>query len=199
MSADHGLSSETYREIKTQNFGALGISFYPIETSTLWYTDQCFYFQFTIKGSQNIFLSSVCYSPMLKNIVHYASLEHENISSLSPGLHSMNPLMYRRERNPPKNSSHFQHSMYGDHGVSSMPYASSTQHETPSYTKGETSNECMNIHTFRFSYIWYSWMSCCSSVYIYYCTRESGYCITIHLMTCWNWKVILFRLLLVGS
>ena len=33
---------------------------------------------------------------MLKNIVHYASLDNENISSLSPGPHTMNPLMYRR-------------------------------------------------------------------------------------------------------
>ena len=100
---------------------------------------------------------------MLKNIVHYASLEHENISSLSPGLHTMNPLMYRLDQNPPENSSHFQHSIYGDHGVSPMPYASSTQHETPSYTKGETSNECINIHTFRCIYVLYSRMNCCSS------------------------------------
>ena len=59
--------------------------------------------------------------------------DYENISSLSPGPHTMNPLMYRRERNPPENSSHFRYSMYGDHGVSSMPHASSTQHEIPSY------------------------------------------------------------------
>ena len=74
---------------------------------------------------------------MLKNIVHYTSLKHENISSLSPGPHAMNPLMYRHERNPPESSSHFRYSMYGDHGVSSMPYASSTQHETPSYIQRE--------------------------------------------------------------
>ena len=46
--------------------------------------------------------------------------DYENISSLSPGPHTMNPLMYRHERNPPENSSHFQYSMYGDHGVSSF-------------------------------------------------------------------------------
>ena len=59
--------------------------------------------------------------------------DYENISSLSPGPHTMNPLMYRHERNPPENSSHIQYSMYIDHGVSSMPHASSAQHETPSY------------------------------------------------------------------
>ena len=164
MSTHHGLSSETCREIKTQNFGALGISFYPIETSTLWYTDQCFshfFFQFTIKGRQNFFPGSVCYSPMLKNIVHYASLEHENISSLSPGPHTMNPLMYRHERNPPENSSHFQYSMYGDHGVfNAICFINSARNTVIwSSTKGETSNECMNIHNF----ILYSRMSCCSS------------------------------------
>ena len=29
------------REIRTQNFGVLGISCYPIELSTILYTDQC--------------------------------------------------------------------------------------------------------------------------------------------------------------
>ena len=43
--------------------------------------------------------------------------DYENISSLSPGPYTMNPLMYIHERNPPENSSHFQYSMYGDHGV----------------------------------------------------------------------------------
>ena len=41
----------------------------------------------------------------------------------------MNPLMYRHEHSPPENSSQFQYSMHGGHGVYSMPHASSTQHE----------------------------------------------------------------------
>ena len=48
--------------------------------------------------------------------------DYENISSLRPGPHTMNPRMCRRERNPPENSSHFRYSIYSDHGVSSMPY-----------------------------------------------------------------------------
>ena len=69
------------------------------------------------------------------------SSEYENISSLSPGPHTMNPLMYRHEPNPPEKSSRFRYSMYGDHGVSSMPYASSTQHETPSYDPVQWGNK----------------------------------------------------------
>ena len=59
--------------------------------------------------------------------------ENENISLLGPGPRTMNPLMYRHELSPPENSSHFRYSMHGDHGVSSMPHASSTQHEVHSH------------------------------------------------------------------
>ena len=71
--------------------------------------------------------------------------DYENISSLSPGPHTMNPLMYRHERNPPENSSHFRYSMYGDHGVSSMPHASSTQHETPSYDPVQREKQATSV------------------------------------------------------
>ena len=71
--------------------------------------------------------------------------EYENISSLSPGPHTMNPLMYRCERNPPENSSHFRYSMYGDHGVSSLPYSSSTQHETQSYDPVQREKQATSV------------------------------------------------------
>ena len=74
--------------------------------------------------------------------------DYENISSLSPGPHTMNPPMYRHERNPPENSSHFQYSMYGDHGVLSMPYASSTQHETPSYDPVQREKQATSVWTY---------------------------------------------------
>ena len=92
--------------------------------------------------------------------------EYENISSLSPGPQTMNPLMYRRERNRPGNSSHFRYSMYGDHGVSSMPYASSTQHETPSYDPVQREKQATSVWTCTISdvlNVLYSRMSCCSS------------------------------------
>ena len=94
------------------------------------------------------------------------SLEYENTSSLSTGPHTMNPLMYRREWNRPGNSSHFRYSMYGDHGVSSMPYTSSTQHKTLSYDPVQREKQATSVWTCTISdvlNVLYSRMSCCSS------------------------------------
>ena len=76
------------------------------------------------------------------------SSDYENISSLSPGPHTVNPLMYRCERNPPENSSHFRYSMYGDHGVSSLPYTSSTQHETLSCDPVQRKKQATSVWTY---------------------------------------------------
>ena len=71
--------------------------------------------------------------------------EYENISSLGPGPRTMNPLMYRHELIPPENSSHFRYSMHGDHGVSSMPHASSTQHEVRSHDSFQREKQATSV------------------------------------------------------
>ena len=71
--------------------------------------------------------------------------EYENISLLGPGPRTMNPLMYRHELSPPENSSHSRYSMHGDHGVSSMPHASSTQHEVRSHDSVQREKQATSV------------------------------------------------------
>ena len=71
--------------------------------------------------------------------------EYKNISSLSPGPHTMNPLMYRHELSPPENSSLFRYSMHDEHGVSSMPHASSTQHKVRSHDSVQRKKQATSV------------------------------------------------------
>ena len=67
------------------------------------------------------------------------------VPTTGPGPHTMNPLMYRHELSPPENSSHIRYSMHGDHGVSSMPHASSTQHEVRSHGSVQREKQATSV------------------------------------------------------